>query len=113
MNKRDRIARIYGPTPGEMAFDRCLFPFVALFAFCASRPFEEQESLRAWFVWLDVALGVFAVVLWIRALIGLLQVWRDPSSRVLRFSASVLLFGFVVAVNLCWGSFCLLFTPSH
>jgi hypothetical protein len=36
-------------------------------------------------------LSVFPAALWIRALVGLLRVWREPSARGIRAGASVLL----------------------
>jgi hypothetical protein len=50
-----------------------------------------------WRFWVPFAFGLILAVLWIRALIGLLSVWHDSSSRVLRFSASVLLIPFGIA----------------
>lgn len=61
----------------------------------------------AWQGWLLFGLGLVLVVLWFRALNSLTAAWTDPSSRVLRFSAAVLLVPFAaIAVRL-------LQTPFH
>ena len=108
-----QVARKYGRTPGERAFDRCFLPFAAFFVlsiiseFIAWRlrppykpPTEAQLAAElpppAWHLWLPFAFGLLLAVLWVRALITLVSVWRDPTSRVLRFSASVLLIPFAV-----------------
>jgi cytochrome c biogenesis protein CcdA len=61
-------------------------------------PTEAQLAAEmpppAWHVWLAFVLGILAAVFWVRALASLISSWHDPSSRVLRFSASVLLIAF-------------------
>ena len=111
--KANQVARKHGRLPGEVAFDRCFLPLVALsvfnivFAIIADRgtPSESlsEEQLAAemplpiWHAWLWFALGLLLAGLWFRAVVSLVRTWRDPSSRVLRFSASVLLIPFAVA----------------
>ena len=115
----NQAARKHGRLPGEVAFDRCFLPLAALsvlsilFQFIAwrlrapYRPESEAEIPAAWLVWLPFALGLLLAVLWVRALFSLVTTWRDPSSQVLRFSASVLLIPFAIVT--CQ----LLLTPFH
>jgi hypothetical protein len=98
-----------------VAFDRCFLPLAALFLLSGASeaivyrnhavhkvPTEEKLAAKLpvapseWEVWLPFALGLVLVVLWLRALLGLLGTWSDPSFRVLRFSASVLLVPFAL-----------------
>ena len=111
--KTNQVARKRGRLPGEVAFDRCFLPLAALsilsiaYQIIAWRlrppykpPTEAQLAAElpppAWHLWLPFAFGLLLAVLWVRALITLVSVWRDPTSRVLRFSASVLLIPFAV-----------------
>jgi hypothetical protein len=98
-------------SPGELAFDRCFYPFGAILAvvlvgifgdlFISRRvtrkPHSEAELAAAmpdpaWHVWLPFTLGVLLCIYWLWALWGLLRAWKDPRARVLRFSALFLLF---------------------
>lgn len=100
--------------PGEIAFDRCFLPVAALFVLnliSGTMSFRQYQTLKppteaelamqipqaVPHVWLPFAFGLLLAVLWLRAIISLVGAWRDPSSRVLRFSASVLLVPFAVA----------------
>jgi hypothetical protein len=110
INQVDRKRR---RLPGEIAFDRCLLPLVALsflniifggieWRLRPSGPLTEAQldaemPPPLWHEWLWFALGLLLVVLWFRAVVTLVRTWRDPSSRVLRFSSSVLLIPFAVA----------------
>lgn len=98
-----------GRTPGEQAFDRCFLPVAALFVFHITtfltawglypHPYKLASiPVSSWELWTSFSIGVLLAVLWFRALASLVKGWRDPSSRVLRFSASVLLFPFALAV---------------
>jgi hypothetical protein len=122
--RRSNVQRKAWRTPGERAFDRCFLPFAAFFILniiaefilwrlrAAYEPLAKAQAVAnvlppPWHFWLPFAFGLILAVLWIRALIGLVRVWHDPSSRVLRFSASVLLIPFGIAT--CR----LLVTPFH
>ena len=111
--KANQVARKRGRLPGEIAFDRCFLPLATLSVlsfiveFIAWRlrpPYKPETEAQlsaaipppAWHAWLPFAVGLLLAVLWVRALVSLVRVWRDPSSRVLRFSASVLLIPFAV-----------------
>jgi len=99
--------------PGEIAFDRCFLPLVALSLLNIfvgiiewrnrpSAPLTEAQldaemPPPLWHAWLSFGLGLLLAALWVRAVVTLTRAWRDPSSRVLRFSASVLLIPFAVA----------------
>jgi len=116
-----QAARKHLRLPGEIAFDRCFLPLAALSLFniifaiitlrlSPSEPLTEEQLAAEmppplWHAWLWFALGLLLAVLWFRAIVSLVRAWRDPSSRVLRFSASVLLIPFAVA------TFRLLLTP--
>ena len=120
--KANQVARKHGRLPGEVAFDRCFLPLATLFilsiitefvAWMVRPPYKPESEAQlsaamlppAWNVWLPFTVGLLFAVLWLRALISLATAWRDPSSRVLRFSASVLLIPFAIVT--CQ----LLFTP--
>ena len=107
-----RSKRIFARTPGEQAFDRCLFPFAASFLVTIvlfiiggirhrSPSHTRSESALAvqlpdpvWLPWLYFALGLVLAGLWFRALLSLISAWRDPSATVLRFVSCVLLLPF-------------------
>src|SRR5829696_8475663 len=106
-----QISRKRGRLPGEVAFDRCFLPLIAISVittafeifhggFTRSSGSLSETDLAAqtpppiWLPWSTFALGILMAVLWVRALTSLVWAWRDPSSRVLRFSASVLLIPF-------------------
>jgi hypothetical protein len=110
----NQVVRKSRRLPGEIAFDRCFFPIAALFTFnivwwilsirqdqTFKPPTEADLAAElpppAWHLWLSFALGLVFAVLWFRALASVLRAWRDPSSRILRFSASVLLVPFAIA----------------
>src|SRR5687767_6672648 len=95
--------------PGEVAFDRCFLPLVSFWIFNIvfffvgqggpSKPRSEAELAAEtpppiWQAWLWFAIGLVLAAFWFRAVITLTRAWQDPSSRVLRFSASVLLIPF-------------------
>lgn len=98
--------------PGEIAFDRCFLPLVGLIIFSINFQvilrklspslLHTEEQLAAalpapsWPVWVWFAAGVVLALLWIRAVVTLTKAWHDSSSRILRFSAFVLLFPFAV-----------------
>ena len=105
---QSRIARVLRRTPGEVAFDRCFFPLAALsivgvvtIALTAvlSPPAHERTEVElasevpdpTWPLWLLFAVGLVVAFFWFRAFVGVVWVWRDPSARVLRFSALGLL----------------------
>lgn len=108
-----QVTRKHRRLPGEIAFDRCFLPLVALSIFNIvlgiiterldqSEPYTEKELAAAtpaplWHAWLWFVLGLRLSALWFRAVVTLARAWRDPSSKVLRFSASVLLIPFAVA----------------
>lgn len=101
--KASEATRKHGRTPGERAFDRCLLPLVALFGFSLINeffawrlrfPYKPQMPPLVWPAWLPFTVGLILAALWVRAVVSLVAVWRDPSSRVLRFSASILLIPF-------------------
>jgi hypothetical protein len=112
MNSK-QVARKRRRLPGEIAFDRCFLPLVALsllnitlsiieWRSSPSEPYTEEQLAAQmppplWHAWLWFTLGLLLAVLWFRAVVTLARAWRDPSSRVLRFSASVLLIPFAVA----------------
>lgn len=118
-----QVARKHRRLPGEIAFDRCFLPLVALsvlsIAFALISDWDhpsgwhyEKQLVSAmpppiWHTWLWFALGLLLAALWFHAIVSLVRAWRDPSSRFLRFSASVLLIPFAVA------TFQLLFLPFH
>ena len=99
--------------PGEIAFDRCFMPVAALFVLKLvlfaiglthqhpkGPPTEAElaaELPPPWHGWLFSAGGAVLAFLWVRALITLIRAWSDPSSRVLRFAAVVLLIPFAIA----------------
>ena len=100
--------------PGEIAFDRCFMPVAALFIlklvfFAIGLTYERpkgppteaelatQLPPPAWHGWLFCGVGVVLAFLWVRALVTLIRAWSDPSSRVLRFAAVVLLIPFAIA----------------
>lgn len=112
--KTTPLPRKHRPLPGEIAFDRCFLPvaaycaitfFVGVARLSASKssplPITE-EALAAelpppfWQAWVWFALGLLLAALWCRALVTLARAWRDPSSRIVRFPASVLLIPFAV-----------------
>lgn len=110
--KATQVARKHRRLPGEIAFDRCFLPLIALslfniaFAIITGR-LDQSEPLTEvklaapvppplWHAWLWFALGLLLAALWFRAIVTLARAWRDPSARVLRFSASVLLLPFAV-----------------
>src|SRR5687767_12952065 len=98
--------------PGEIAFDHCFLPLVALSLFNIvfwiiarnlrpSEPLTEAQRAAempppAWHASFWFALGLLLAVLWFRALVSLVRAWRDPSSKVLRFSAAALLLPFAI-----------------
>lgn len=113
-----QVARQRGRLPGEIAFDRCFLPLAALsllhigqivfgiitrrpgqYAPLAGEPLAAEMPPPDWQAWLWFALGLLLAVLWFRAMGTLVRAWRDPSSRVLRFSASVLLIPFAVVTG--------------
>jgi hypothetical protein len=54
----------------------------------------------AWLVWFPFALGLLFAVLWVRAITSLIAAWSDPSAKILRFCALILLIPFAaVAVE--------------
>lgn len=107
--------RIFARTPGERAFDRCLFPYAVFFMFGTalgiigglrrrSPSHSRPESVlavsppsSAWFPWLTFGLGLILTVLWFRALISVIDAWHDPSAKVLRFVSCILLLPFAYA----------------
>jgi hypothetical protein len=111
VNKIKQVPRKPRRLPGEIAFDRCFFPVAALFVLnviCGIITFRQYQTFEppteaelaveipqpAWHIWLPFVFGLLLAVLWFRALVSLVRTWRDPSSRVLRFSASMLLIPF-------------------
>ena len=50
-----------------------------------------------WPLWVSVAVGIVVAFFWLRAFIGMVRIWRDPSARILRFSALGLLLPLAVA----------------
>lgn len=100
--------------PGEIAFDRCFMPVVALFVLKLifvlielahehpnRLPTEAELAAQlpppAWQGWLFCGVGVVLAFLWVRAVVSLVRAWSDPSARVLRFVAVVLLVPFGIA----------------
>jgi hypothetical protein len=73
-------------TPGEIAFDRCFFPFALFFLFPS---FVDIQSLPL--RWIGIFFMPLAIVLWGRALISLIKGWRDPAAKILRVVSLVLL----------------------
>jgi hypothetical protein len=120
---REQILRKRGRLPGEIAFDRCLLPLAAFAVLSVARewldrfyrltkPITEAQpdvevSSPPWLVWLSFTLGLLYAFLWIRAVVTLIHAWNDPSSRILRFSAFVLLIPFA------WIACELLLKPFH
>jgi len=116
MNPRPNgSSRKFRRLPGEVAFDRCFFPVAVMFCSgvifniiaLAHRNRLKDANIRgdglhpadvgaphAWWLWFYFTLGVVLAVLWVRAFLTLIRDWRDPSARVLRFPAAVLLFPF-------------------
>ena len=99
--------------PGEIAFDRCFLPLVAVIVlqiiyrnassefFVASEALNTEEftatiSPPLWHAWLWFTFGLLLAVLWVRAVLTLARAWRDPSSRVVRFSSCVVLIPFAI-----------------
>jgi hypothetical protein len=61
-------------------------------------PVSAQIPHSAWLVWFSFALGLVLAILWVRAVAGLIATWADPSARILRFPALVLLVPFACVV---------------
>ena len=115
---QSRIARVLRRTPGEVAFDRCFFPLAALsvvgvvtvaLTAVLSPPAHERTEVElasevpdpTWPLWLLFAVGLVVAFFWLRAFVGVVRAWRDPSARILRFSALGLLIPLaIVAVRL-------------
>jgi hypothetical protein len=115
-----RSKRIFTRTPGERAFDRCLFPFAVSFVVSfvlgviggpwlrsPSRPASELAlttpsqfplPIPSWHLWLYFALGLVGALLWLRALLTLIGAWRDPSAKIQRFACCFLLIPFASIV---------------
>lgn len=109
------LARKNRRSPGEIALDQCFLPLVTFvvllvtfvvfslaFNFIAwgiSPPYRELMETRlaegllgtGWDGGISLVAGLCLALLWLRAVVTLIGVWRDPSSRILRFSASALL----------------------
>src|SRR4051812_12968028 len=90
MRTRHRRERIFARTPGERAFDRCLFPFALSFVVSIvlgiigrfrhrSPPHPQTESALTtplsipvppptpvWHLWLCFAIGLVLAALWVR-----------------------------------------------
>lgn len=112
-SRTEQVARKRPRLPGEIAFDRCLIPLVGLILLKVvvatgeeiqrpENPLTEAQLAAEippplWHAWLWFALGLLLAALWLRAAVTLVRAWRDPSSKVLRFSACVLLLPFAVA----------------
>ena len=111
---QSRIAQVFRRTPGEVAFDRCFFPLASLSVVgvvtsaltavlsLPAHPRTEAELASevpnpAWPLWILFSIGLVVAFFWLRAFIGVVQVWRDPSARILRYPALGLLLplGFV------------------
>jgi hypothetical protein len=88
-----RGSQRYGPTPGERALDACVFPILGiLIATVFIDRFPSMERyLMSWREWVGGAVGLLYAALLLRAVRSLSAAWSDPSARILRFSASVLL----------------------
>ena len=97
MNTR-QVARKRLRLPGEIAFDLCFLPLVALTLFNIIFSGDDWRP-PFWHGWLWFGLGLVLAALWFRAVFTLVRAWRDPSSRVLRFSTLMLLFPFAVATS--------------
>jgi len=129
MSRQRPISKL-GRTPGERAFDRCFLPvailpvatvftlnIVSIFITwkthppykppCKSDAIATPPSASVWLGWLSFGIGILLVVLWIRALVTLIGAWNDPSSKLLRFSALMLLIPFAAIALL------LLQAPFH
>ena len=95
-----RLKRIFARTPGERAFDRCLFPLAVFFVLSIVVGIIGESVLAVslpspvWLTWLGFALGLILAVLWFRALFSVISAWRDPSATILRFVSCVLLLPF-------------------
>jgi hypothetical protein len=110
--KPSPVPRKHRRLPGEIAFDRCFLPLVAVIvlqmvytAFLwvpmmgSSEGLTEEEVAAAippplWHAWFWFTIGLLLAILWFRAIITLARAWRDPSSRVIRFAACVVLIPF-------------------
>lgn len=97
--------------PGEVAFDRCFIPVAIIFVarmilagvavlyFGASKaPTKAELAVQSLpimgLTWLLPLAGLVLALLWLRAVWTLVRVWNEPSARVLRFPAMVLLIPF-------------------
>ena len=101
--KNDRRVLQFGRTAGERVFDRAFVPLVAFWVFSITTNFAAfrpggGESVQVWPPWIAFAIGSILAALWGRALVTLLLVWNDPSAKVVRFSALVLLIPFGAVV---------------
>ena len=105
---RSRITRTPYRSPGEIAFDRCFFPLATLFVLgvvivaltLAFAPLAHPRSeidfapgtrARARPLWPSRGAGLIIAFFWWRGFVSVARAWRDPSARVLRFSALGLL----------------------
>ena len=105
---RWRLSQVVRRSSGEVAFDRCFFPWAAFFVFGviatalmavlppSPQPRGEVElaaevPVPGKLLWALFAVGLVVAFFWVRAFVGVVRVWHDPSARVLRFSALGLL----------------------
>jgi hypothetical protein len=111
MRKNDLTTVGLSRSPGELAFDRCFYPFGTLLLLCFFRLFGElllqsgtdqrkppflaasaTTSGPAWLHWLPFACGWLLCAYWVWAFFSVVRSWRDPRVRILRISALFLLF---------------------
>lgn len=103
-------------TVGQKAWFRCIYPLATpfvLFAviivltllFASARKFfgpNIPEGVPWQYVprWAAITLWHLPAVFWVRALVGVVRAWRDPSFRGTRLAASAMLFlGFWVSAS--------------
>jgi hypothetical protein len=87
-------------SPGERAFDRCLFPFLlhllqalalGVASLMDSRSDDGMPPVPRLIVWALFSLDLLLCGHWAWAFRSVIAAWRDPFARVLRFSSLGLL----------------------
>ena len=92
--------RSMGRSPGEQAFDRCLFAFGIYFLLlpglilfgCLLPDSDESFGPPPLVLWCLFIIGTLTLIHWLWALRSVVRAWHDAPARVLRFASVGILF---------------------